>query len=220
MHKIKVPVFLACQLTDEQTGGHCPDLADEFTGTKRKWFTFTNGAHIDSLDPATFNRWYDFLQLYVARQRARALAGDQGPRRRLIYQTAMGIPGVTLPDDPIQAQPDFAAALAAFERLKPVRILFDNGAGCATPGRTRRGLRALLLALPAAGTQARSWFLAAGARCATPGPPSAGADTFTWDRRRRPPTDFTGNTRAPAACGPPPQPTTGSSPGRNARSLT
>ena len=33
-----------------------------------KWFTFTNGTHVDSLDPETFNRWYDFLQLYVAKQ--------------------------------------------------------------------------------------------------------------------------------------------------------
>ena len=52
VHKIHVPVYLACQFTDEQTGGHCADLAQDFTGTARKWFTFTNGAHIDSLDPA------------------------------------------------------------------------------------------------------------------------------------------------------------------------
>ena len=52
---------MACQFTDEQTGGHCPTLAEHMTGTQKKWFTFTNGAHIDSLDPATYNRWYDFL---------------------------------------------------------------------------------------------------------------------------------------------------------------
>jgi hypothetical protein len=57
VHKIKVPVYLACQWTDEQTGGHCPDLAQHFTGTRWKWFTFTNGVHGDSLDPATFTRW-------------------------------------------------------------------------------------------------------------------------------------------------------------------
>src|SRR5207248_1896896 len=39
--KINVPTFIACQWEDEQTGGHCPDLAEHFTGTKRKWFTFT-----------------------------------------------------------------------------------------------------------------------------------------------------------------------------------
>ena len=57
VNKIKVPTFMACQFTDEQTGGHCADLAEHFTATQHKWFTFTNGDHIDSLDPYTFNRW-------------------------------------------------------------------------------------------------------------------------------------------------------------------
>ena len=66
--EIDVPTFMACQWTDEQTGGHCPTLAEHFAGTDRKWFTFTNGTHVDSLAPSTFNRWYDFLQLYVAKR--------------------------------------------------------------------------------------------------------------------------------------------------------
>src|SRR5271166_4768611 len=68
VHKIKVPTFMACQWEDEQTGGHCADLAEHFTGTRHKWFTLTNGAHADSLDPYTFDRLYDFLELYVAHQ--------------------------------------------------------------------------------------------------------------------------------------------------------
>src|SRR3954464_10005801 len=66
--KINVPVFMACQWTDEQTGGHCPTLAEHMTGTNKKWFTFTNGAHVDSLDPETYNRLFDFFELYVARE--------------------------------------------------------------------------------------------------------------------------------------------------------
>src|SRR4051812_39942790 len=53
VNKIKAPTFMACQWTDEQTGGHCPTLASRFTGAERKWFTFTNGTHVDSLDPET-----------------------------------------------------------------------------------------------------------------------------------------------------------------------
>src|SRR3954470_326270 len=34
VHKIKVPTFMACQWTDEQTGGHCPTLAENMTGTQ------------------------------------------------------------------------------------------------------------------------------------------------------------------------------------------
>src|SRR5439155_398443 len=66
VHNINVPTFMACQWEDEQTGGHCADLVQHFTGTSKKWFTFTNGPHIDSLDPYTYDRFYDFLELYVA----------------------------------------------------------------------------------------------------------------------------------------------------------
>src|SRR3954447_1496221 len=51
VNKINVPTFMACQWTDEQTGGHCPTLAEHMTGTDNKWFTYTNGVHTDSLDP-------------------------------------------------------------------------------------------------------------------------------------------------------------------------
>ena len=66
--KIDVPVFMACQWTDEQTGGHCPTLAKRMTGTDKKWFTYTNGTHVDSLDPETYNRLYDFFNIYVGQQ--------------------------------------------------------------------------------------------------------------------------------------------------------
>ena len=34
VNRIRVPVFMACQFNDEQTGAHCPYLADRFTGTR------------------------------------------------------------------------------------------------------------------------------------------------------------------------------------------
>ena len=34
VNRIHVPVYLACQWTDEQTGAHCADLASHFTGTR------------------------------------------------------------------------------------------------------------------------------------------------------------------------------------------
>ena len=142
---------MACQFEDEQTGGHCANLADRFTGTKRKWFTFENGFHIDSLDPETFNRWFDFLELYVAGRRPE-LSPLLKASASLIYQTAMGINGVTLPPDPIQDQPTYDAALAAFQAQPQVKVMFDNGAGGA-PGASLPGLRARLQPLPDPGDQ-------------------------------------------------------------------
>ena len=192
VHKIHAPTYLACQWTDEQTGGHCADLAQHFSGTRHKWFTFTNGAHIDSLDPYTFDRWYDFLELYVA-HRAPHLSLATRQSASAIYQAAMGIGGLTLPPDPIQSEPTYAGALAAFQRLAPIRIMFDNGgrdlraAGMPYPGFQRSFSR-----FPVPGTQARSWYLGDRGALTSGRSSTAAADQFTWSTRARPATSFTG----------------------------
>jgi uncharacterized protein len=195
VHKIKVPVFMACQWEDEQTGGHCPTLAAHMTGTQRKWFTFTNGAHVDSLDPETFNRWYDFLQLYVAHEAPVTHTAFIQAGAPLVYHAAMGIDGVTLPPDPIQQQPTYEDALAAFEQLKPIRVLFDNGAG-SQPGHPLPGFEQSFSSFPIPGTKARSWYLSGGGALADKRPARAGANAFTWNAHARPLTDFTGDTGA------------------------
>jgi uncharacterized protein len=196
VNKINVPVFMACQWTDEQTGGHCPNLAKRFSGTQRKWFTFTNGTHVDSLAPETFNRWYDFLQLYVAKQAPilnSALIHAAAP---VIYQEAMGITGVTLPPDPIQLQPTYATALAAFEQLPSIRVLFDNGAGGVQPGHPVPGFEHSWPSFPIPGTTGRSWYLAPGGALGDAAPAQAGEDSFTWNAHAKPLTNFTGDTAA------------------------
>jgi uncharacterized protein len=192
VNKIHVPVYLACQWTDEQTGAHCPDLASHFTGTRRKWFTFTNGNHIDSLDPATFNRWYDFLKLYVAHQ-APQLSPTVRALAPTIYQTVLGIKGVTLPPDPIQQQPTYAAGLSAFQRLAPVRVLVDNGAGSSQAGYPYAGFERSFAGFPIPGTQARSWYLGNSGTLRTAPGKRGGADRMRWDKRALPATDFTGS---------------------------
>ncbi len=195
VRRIDVPVYMACQWTDEQTGGHCADLAEHFTGTRRKWFTFTNGVHVDSLDPATFNRWYDFLELYVARQRPQ-LSQAVKSFAPTVFASAMGVPNVTLPDDPIQARPDYSSALAAFQALPPVRVLFDNGAGGSAPGMPFPGFEQSFARFPIPGTQARSRYLGDGGARAVTAPAAAGSDSFTWNKAAHPATDFSGNTGA------------------------
>jgi predicted acyl esterase len=194
--QIEVPTFMACQWTDEQTGGHCPTLAARFTGTDRKWFTFTNGTHVDSLDPVTFNRWYDFLQLYVAKRPPILASAAIQAAAPLIYEEAMGIQGVTLPPDPIQLQPTYDGALAAFEELKPVTVLFDNGAGGHSPGQPYPGFEESFDQFPIPGTEARAWYLSPDGGLSDEPPADLGADGFTWDADALPPTDFTGDTAA------------------------
>jgi uncharacterized protein len=202
VHKINVPTFMACQFEDEQTGGHCADLAQHFTGTTRKWFTFTNGAHVDSLDPYTYDRLYDFLELYVAKQAPILNSAVVHAAAPVVYDEAMGLPKtdlVTLPLDPIQEQPSYESALAAFEALPQIRVLFDNGAGTSPTGSTTAGdpypgFEQSFSAFPIPGTKARTWYLGAGGTLNEQQPASEGVDNYTSDANAVPLTDYGANT--------------------------
>jgi len=202
VNKINVPVFMACQWEDEQTGGHCPTLAAHMTGTKKKWFTFTNGAHIDSLDPATYQRWYDFLELYVAHQAPVENAAVTSAAAPVVYQAAMGLPQndlVTMPVDPIQAEPTYDTALAAFEKLPAVRVLFDNGAGSSptgdsTAGNPYAGFEQSFATWPIPKTTAARWYLGANGSLSASRPTASGVNSYTSNARALPLTDFGSNT--------------------------
>ena len=194
VHNINVPTFMACQFEDEQTGGHCPDLAEHFTGTEHKWFTFTNGAHIDSLDPNTFNRLYDFLNLYVAHRAPKENASLVKFAAPQVYQAALGLPKgdeVTLPDDPIQEIKKYPAALAAFNALPEIRVLFDNGAGASpkgekVAGNPYPGFEKSFSSFPIPGTTARAWYLQPGGALGDEAPAGEGSDSYTSDATATP----------------------------------
>jgi predicted acyl esterase len=198
VHKIHVPVFMACQWEDEQTGGHCADLASHFTGTKEKWFNFTNGAHIDSLDPYTYDRWYDFLELFVAHQAPVLNSAVIDAAAPVIYQQAMGVPSndaITLPSDPIQTIPTYSAALAAFKKLPAVRVLFDNGAGKSpagtfTAGNPYPGFVKSFATFPIPRTTARRWYLTPKGALADRRHSKRGVDRYTSNAKALPRTDF------------------------------
>lgn len=195
--KINVPVFMACQWTDEQTGGHCPTLAEHMTGTDKKWFTFTNGTHVDSLSPETYNRLYDFLELYVAQEPPIAKSALVQASAPIAFQAIFGIDGpMTLPLDPIQLQPTYDLAKAAFEAQPPIRVLFDNGAGNSNAGWPYPGFERSYESFPIPGTTARSWYLSPGGALADQPAEETAADAFTWDADARPLTDFSGDTGA------------------------
>jgi predicted acyl esterase len=197
VHEIRTPTFLVCQWEDEQTGGHCPALVANFTGTTHKWFTFTNGAHIDAIDPATLPRLYDFLQLFVAHRAPpnELLLSLAGP---IIYSDAFGTPPlnlatspldisvdpITLPRDPIQEVSTYESALNAFEALPEVRVLFDNGAGKSELGFGANGdpyrtFEQSFSSFPIPGTTARSWYLGPGGTLGDHPPTATGTDSYT-----------------------------------------
>jgi len=202
VNKIKVPSFVACQWEDEQTGGHCADLAQHFTGTKEKWFTFSNGVHADSLDPDTFDRLDDFLELFVAHKPPIENSGILHAAAPTIYQEALGLPKadeITLPNDPIQEAKSYGKALSAFKALPEIRVLFDNGAGTSpngnkTAGNPYPGFEQSFSAFPIPGTTAQSWYLGPEGTLNEHQPASTGTDSYTSNASATPLTDYSGNT--------------------------
>ncbi len=202
VHKIDVPTFMACQWEDEQTGGHCADLAQHLTGTKKKWFTFTNGAHVDSLDPYTYDRLYDFLELYVAHQAPIVNSAVVDASAPVVYDEAMGLPKtdvVTLPSDPVQEQPTYESALSDFEALPQIRVLFDNGAGTSplgakTAGDPYPGFEQSFSKFPIPATKARTWYFGPGGTLNEQAPSAEGVDSYTSDANATPLTDYSSST--------------------------
>jgi predicted acyl esterase len=111
-----------------------------------------------------------------------------------VYELAAGLHGVTLPPDPIQLQPDYDSAKAAFEAQKPIRVLFDNGAGSAVPGNPYPAFEQSFDAFPVPGTKPRPFYLNSNGTLTGAQPSAGGEDSFTLDPSARNPTDFTGDT--------------------------
>jgi predicted acyl esterase len=200
VHKINVPVFMACQWQDEQTGGHCPTLAKRMTGTSKKWFTYTNGAHIDSLDPATVNRLFDFLMIYVAKEAPTLKSALLRAAAPVFYNQALGTSNViTLPVDPIQLLPTLDLARKAFEKLKPVRVLLNNGNGAdplgiKTKGNPYPAYERSFDAMPIPTQQATSWYLGPNQTLRTTPVTTGGVNAYTSDPGALPLNNFTGGT--------------------------
>jgi len=212
VHRIHAATFLACQFTDEETGGHCPDLAEDFTGTRRKWFYFQNGTHTDSLDPETLVRLVDFYELYVAHRKP-VLDVDDGDSTvhtgldaalklfgPTLLKLVMGIDNGALndvPADPVEAAPSYHAALTLFNQTPEVTIGFDNGAAAGnTPGIPLPAFTVGAPSFPLPGTVADSWYLAPGGALSTV-PGTTGSDSFTYRASEGSATDWHGRNDGP-----------------------
>ena len=206
VHKIKVPVFLACQWEDEQTGGHCPALV-------RALHRDGQGlVHLHQRRPRRLAGSRDvqpLVRLPLALRRppaaAAELGGDQGGRAADLPDRARRSgqrPGhASQRPDPAQAHlPGRAPGVReAAPRAGAVRQRSgpDAAVRAAPPaaGQPLSRLRALLLRLPGAG-DCRAVVVPGhrAARLADQPGPAGSADRFTADPSASPATDYDGNT--------------------------
>ncbi len=174
---IDAAVFLAGAWQDEQTGGHFPDMLDDFT-TDHLYVDLVNGLHTDSLSPTIFARMVEFLDLYVA-HRTPSLSGARAVANVLVPQL-YAVDEVTVPEDRFTGM-SYEDALAAFEAEPPVRVLFEQGDGGAEPGAPYPRFTASFASWPIPDAETTTWFLADQGALVSTVPTTAGEDTYTAD---------------------------------------
>lgn len=189
--RIKVPVFLAGAWQDEQVGGYFPTMLDHFTGTDKLHFTLVNGGHADSLDPAIFSRWTEFLSFYVAEKIPKlSLAAKLG--LETLGETIFAVKNLGAEPDRFLNAGSYEEALARFEADPKVRLLFESGAG-GQPGAPIPGFEQSFDHWPIPSVVPSAWYFADGGQLASTPPKGDGADSYLYDPSHSQSTTFHGS---------------------------
>jgi uncharacterized protein len=192
VNKIKVPVFIAGAWQDEQTGGHFPAMLDKFTGSPHVYITLMNGLHTESLSPPVLGRYFEFLQLYVAKKvpdlsNLNSLVG-------LVGQAIWGVSDFPPYENRFLNMMTYDQALVQFEAEPSVRILFEQGGNDAfTPGTPEPNFVADFPSWPIPSATATTWQLDGDGRLSDSAVTNPGDDSYTADPSALPPTFYTGS---------------------------
>jgi predicted acyl esterase len=194
-HKINVPVFLAGAWQDEQTGGHFPAMLDDFTSSPHFYATMTNGSHTESLSLGVFDRYADFLDLYVGH---RVPTGKKALVAPVLSAALTGVSGLSLPPGTDYTGMGYPKALKTFESADPIRILFEEGAAKGQPsGSPLPRFEESFKSWPVAKATATSWFLTSGGKLANKpsevGRHKARQRSYVADPTALPATDYSGS---------------------------
>ncbi len=197
--KINVPVYLAGQFQDEQTGGEFSTMVPKFTSAPVLRVTLTNGTHVEPLGPEQMTRLLEFVDFYVGHRKPqvspvlRAAIGT-------VYESLFGYSGATLPPDRFGGYATYADALAAYQAEPPVRVLWENGDGH-SPGEPYPTAETDYAAWPVPGTIAQTWYLQPDGKLSPSAPTVAdneprGASSYIFDPSTKRASTFDGSTDA------------------------
>ena len=181
---IEVPVFISGAFQDEQTGPQFGYMLDEFDSTGELRVNLWNGRHPDGYGPANLIRWFEFLELYVAKRvpELNPLVRSVAPG---VLAGAFGLHDIELePDRFARFGDDHAAALAAYESEDPVRVIFESGIGENELGEPGGTFELGLDSWPSPDADEARWYLAADERLASESPDrgtDGEADSFRFD---------------------------------------
>ncbi|HEX6418402.1 MAG TPA: CocE/NonD family hydrolase [Acidimicrobiales bacterium] len=180
---ITVPVFVSGAFQDEQTGAQFTAMLDDFDRAEVLRVNLWNGRHPDGYGPANLMAWFEFLELYVA-ERVPVLP----PLMRLalpgVLADQFDVEDVELgPDRFSSFGDDVAAARAAYEAERPVRVQFESGIGADEVGEPGGTFTLEVDTWPAAEAEATTLYLG-GDETLTPARPrgrAGGVDGFRFD---------------------------------------
>lgn len=189
--RIQVPTFIAGAWQDEQTGGRFPSFLDNFTGTDQLFVTLVNGLHTESLSPSVFDRYVEFLDLYVKKQvpnldAARVTAP-------ILASSIWGVNDITLPPNRFDGM-TYEEALAAFEGEPRVKVLFEQGAADGqVPASPLARWSESFDAWPIPEAQAERWYLGPDGTLVAEAPSDSGSSEYVADPDALPATFFAGS---------------------------
>ncbi|RJO63364.1 MAG: CocE/NonD family hydrolase [Myxococcales bacterium] len=125
--KIEVPVFLAGQCQDEQTGPHFAALFDKFVNAPLVRFTMTNGVHADGYAPQILGEWLTFLSLTVNRELP-SIPSNAAALTGMFMEIIYDEPNLDMPPLRYDVYADYETAMQDYEAENPVRVIFESGA--------------------------------------------------------------------------------------------
>jgi uncharacterized protein len=157
---IELPVFYGGSFQDEQTGAQFGDMLDRFHSTAALKVQITNGRHPDGYAPNAVSRWFEFLEFYVAERIPvlnpfiRAFGADE-------FGGTFGMEETDFEEDRFAEYESYDEALEAYESEKPIRVLFEAGAGSDQVGAPVARSEAAYDTWPSEEAAPLQWFLGA-----------------------------------------------------------
>ena len=181
------PVFIAGSWQDEETGGHFPEMLDDFAPGVLVKATLMNGVHSDSLGPEMITRWAEFLDFYVARRVpsispvARALVGGV-PRGRVRRRRDPA-------RRPLRSRPPTTPPRSRRTRPSPRSGCCSTAAPAARPARRSPAFETSRRRVAASARPRRTWYFEPEGALGADAPAAASTDRFNYDPAAIPRTD-------------------------------
>ncbi len=127
--RIEVPIYLSGGFQDEQTGPQFADILNRFDGAPARRFHLYNGRHTDGYSPLVFMRWFEFLELFVARRVPRLPDWMRSLGAAQLSDAFDSEPLTLEADRFADFGEDHAGALNAWLAEPEVRVLWESGGG-------------------------------------------------------------------------------------------